>query len=86
MHPVRSARRGVKHIWELIKAKKTGYHAILSFVIQMDGVTEVRPIETHPEFGVAMDAAKKEGVEILFFPCHVEADRLEIIGKANRSA
>lgn len=27
-----------------------------------------------------------KGVEILFFPCHVEADRLEIIGKANRSA
>lgn len=25
--------RGIKHIRELIKAKKTGYHAILAFVI-----------------------------------------------------
>ena len=84
--PDAPTERGVKHIWELIKAKKAGYQAILSFVIQMDGVTEVRPnIETHPEFGVAMDAAKKEGVEILFLPCHVEADRLEIIDKANHS-
>ena len=30
--------RGVKHIRELIKAKKAGYHAILAFVKQMDGV------------------------------------------------
>ncbi|SEG27420.1 sugar fermentation stimulation protein A [Eubacterium ruminantium] len=47
--------RGVKHIHELIKARKAGYHAILAFVIQMDGVTEVRPnIRMHPEFGEAI--------------------------------
>ena len=67
--------RGVKHIHELIKAKKAGYHAILAFVIQMDGVAEVRPnIETHPEFGTAFEKAKKAGVEVLFIPCHVEPD------------
>jgi sugar fermentation stimulation protein A len=72
--------RGVKHIRELIKAKKEGYNAALAFVIQMDGVTEVRAnIDTHPEFGVAMDEAKNAGVEILFLSCHVEPDSLEII-------
>ena len=75
--PDAPTERGVKHIHELIKAKKAGYHAILAFVIQMDGVTEVRPnIETHPEFGKAFEKAKKAGVEVLFIPCHVEPDEI----------
>ena len=53
--------------------------AVLAFVIQMDGVTEVRPnIGTHPEFGEAMEEAKKAGVEVLFFTCHVEPGKLAI--------
>ena len=77
--PDAPTERGVKHIRELIKAKEAGYHAILAFVIQMDGVTEVRPnIETHPGFGVAMDDARKAGVEVLFLTCHVEPGELVI--------
>ena len=54
--------------------------AVLAFVIQMDGVTEVRPnIETHPEFGIALKEAEEAGVEVLFLQCHVEKDLLEII-------
>ncbi len=77
--PDAPTERGVKHIRELIKAKEAGYHAILAFVIQMDGVTEVRPnTETHPEFGTAMEDARAAGVEILFLTCHVEPGTLEI--------
>ena len=77
--PDAPTERGVKHIRELIKAKKAGFNAILAFVIQMDGVMEVRPnIEIHPEFGEAMNDAKMAGVEILFLTCHVEPDKLEI--------
>lgn len=77
--PDAPTERGVKHIRELIKAKKAGFNAILAFVIQMDGVMEVRPnIEIHPEFGEAMKDAKMAGVEILFLTCHVEPDKLEI--------
>ena len=62
--------RGVKHIRELIKAKKDGYNSAIAFVIQMDGVSEVRPYrEMHPEFGEAMDDAKKAGVDVIFFLC-----------------
>ena len=69
----------MKHIRELIRAKNEGYSASLAFVIQMDGVSEVRPnIDTHPEFGIAMNDAQKAGVEILFLKCHVEPDSLEI--------
>ena len=78
--PDAPTKRGVKHIRELIKAKKAGYHAILAFVIQMDGVTEVRPnIGTHLEFGDALDDARKAGVEVLFLTCHVEPDGLTIV-------
>ena len=77
--PDAPTERGVKHIRELIGAGKAGYHAILAFVIQMDGVCEVRPnIATHPEFGVAMDEAREAGVEILFLTCHVEPDEIVI--------
>ena len=72
--------RGVKHLRELAKAVKNGYRTVIAFAIQMDGITEVRPnIQTHPEFGSAMQEATDAGVEILFLPCHVETDQLTII-------
>ncbi len=78
--PDAPTERGVKHIRELIKAKKAGYHAVLCFVIQMDGVSEVKAnVDTHPEFGVALEDAKKAGVEILFLRCHVEPDTLTVV-------
>ena len=77
--PDAPTERGVKHIHELIKAKKEGFEAALAYVIQMDGVTEVRPnTDTHPEFGEAIEEAKKAEVEIIFLPCHVEPDSMEI--------
>lgn len=80
--PDAPTERGVKHIHELIKAKKEGYHAILAFVIQMEGISQVRPnIETHPEFGDAMEEAKVAGVDVCFFQCHVEPDSLRIINQ-----
>lgn len=78
--PDAPTQRGVKHVRELIKAKKAGYHAMLAFVIQMDGVSEVRPnVETHPEFGIALEEARNAGVEIRFLRCHVEPDSLKVI-------
>lgn len=78
--PDAPTERGVKHIRELIKAKEAGYTAILTFVIQMDGVSEVRAnTDTHPEFGTALEDARKAGVTILFLKCHVEPDSLTVI-------
>ena len=79
--PDAPTERGVKHIRELIKAKEAGFNAILAFVIQMDGVTEVRPnIEMHPEFGEAMNDAETAGVEILFLTwrdLHIKMEKPE---------
>ncbi len=80
--PDAPTERGVKHIRELMKAKKEGYRAMLAFVIQMEGVREVRPnAVTQPEFALVMEEAKRVGVEILFFICRVEARELVIIEK-----
>ena len=78
--PDAPTERGVKHLHELAAAVNRGYKAMLAFVIQMDGVSEVRPnIETHAEFGIALDEAKSVGVEVLFLKCHVEPNSLEVI-------
>lgn len=75
--PDAPTERGVKHIRELIKAKKDGYRSILCFVIQMEGIREVRPNrQMDPEFGRAMDEAQKEGVEIQFITCNVREDEV----------
>ena len=72
--------RGVKHLRELARAVKNGYRTVIAFAIQMDGITEVKPnIQTHPEFGTAMQEAAEAGAEILFLPCHVETDQLTVI-------
>ena len=71
--PDAPTERGVKHLHELAKAVRAGYQAVLSFAIQMEGITEVRPnIQTHPEFGAALEEAKAAGVQVLFLPCRVE--------------
>ena len=71
--------RGIKHLHELSKAVDEGYHCMLAFVIQMEGIYEVRAnVETHPAFGVALEEARQAGVEIVFLPCKIEEDSLTI--------
>ena len=71
--------RGIKHLHELCKAVDEGYHCMLAFVIQMEGIHEVRAnAETHPAFGVALEEARQAGVEIVFLPCKIEEDSLTI--------
>lgn len=79
--PDAPTERGVKHLRELIRATQEGYHACIAFVIQMDGVTEVRPnVATHPEFASAWSDAEAAGVEFLMLRCHVEPDEIVIAG------
>ena len=78
--PDAPTERGLKHVNELIKAKSEGYNSIIAFVIQMEGVEEVRGNRTtHPEFADALQKAKESGVEILFLKCKVESDSLNIV-------
>ena len=77
--PDAPTERGIKHLHELSKAVDEGYHCMLAFVIQMEGIYEVRAnAETHPAFGVALEEARQAGVEIVFLPCKIEEDSLKI--------
>ena len=78
--PDAPTERGLKHIKELIKAKEMGYNPIIAFVIQMEGITEVRGNRTtHPQFADALEEARKKGVEILFLQCEISPVEVKII-------
>ena len=78
--PDAPTERGAKHLRELKKAVLEGYNASVAFVIQMDGISEVRPnTETDPDFTEALREAQEAGVKVLFLLCHVEPDSLTIM-------
>lgn len=77
--PDAPTERGVKHLRELTKASKQGYICFVTFVIQMEGIAEVRAnVDTHKEFGVALEAAQEAGVRVLCLGCKVTEDELVV--------
>lgn len=82
MFPDAPTLRGIKHIDELIKAKKNGYQTAVAFVIQMDNIKYFTPNKiTHKDFADALKRAEKAGVEILCLDCIVTKDTLTIKDK-----
>ena len=77
--PDAPTERGAKHLRELRRAASEGYRAVLAFVIQMEGVEEVRPNETtDPAFAQAFKEAREAGVEIWLMTCRVRPEELKI--------
>ena len=77
--PDAPSERAVKHVEELIRAKKEGYDAYVFLVIQMKGVRYFTPnIDTQPEFAQALKKAKAAGVRILAYDCKVTEDSIQI--------
>lgn len=75
--PDAPTERGVKHLNELVQAKRAGYEAAICFVVQMSGVRFFTPNEdTHPEFGAALRAATAAGVEVMAYDCQVTKDTI----------
>ena len=78
--PDAPTERGVKHLQELTQAQQAGVRCGVAFVIQMEGITEVRPnVDTHPAFGEALAQAKAAGVKVFFLLCRVGRDSLDIV-------
>ncbi|MDO4475283.1 MAG: DNA/RNA nuclease SfsA [Lachnospiraceae bacterium] len=73
--PDAPTERGAKHLLELAAAVQEGYHAMLAFVIPMNGVTQVFPFaERDPKFAQAYEDAVRAGVEVKLLPCRVDED------------
>ncbi|MBE6632147.1 MAG: DNA/RNA nuclease SfsA [Ruminococcaceae bacterium] len=77
MFPDAPTERGVKHLRELITAKRSGYEAYVLFIIQMKGIRYFTPnTETHAEFAELLKKANTQGVHILAVDCKVEKDSI----------
>lgn len=78
--PDAPSERAVRHVKELIHAKKQGYHCILAFVIAMPNVSVVRPnMTTHPAFGEVLAEALRNGVDVWYLTCQITPDSICII-------
>lgn len=77
--PDAPSERAVKHLEELIAARKLGYRAGVLFVIQMEGVEYFAPnYTTHRAFAEALVKAHEAGVEIYAFDTMVTPDSMTI--------
>lgn len=75
--PDAPSERAVKHVRELIEAKKAGYETYILFVVQMKDVRYFTPnTDTHPAFAEALQEAKEAGVKILARDCEVTTDSM----------
>ena len=79
LFPDAPSERALKHVKELSDAVKQGYKTYILLVVQMEGVKYFIPNrETQPEFAEALLEARKAGVQILAYDCHVTADAMKI--------
>ena len=79
LFPDAPTERGLKHINELIEAKRKGYSSYILFVIQMKEITEFSPnSETHIEFAKSLKKAEEKGVKIMAMDCDVSPDEIKI--------
>ena len=77
--PDAKTERGVKHINELIEAKKDGYECYILFLIQMNNVLYFTPNnEMHKDLGDALVNAENNGVGVLAYDRLVEFDSITV--------
>ncbi|MFI3209135.1 MAG: A/G-specific adenine glycosylase [Eubacteriales bacterium] len=82
--PDAPSERAVKHVKELVKAKKEGYEAYVFFVIQMKDVRYFTPnVVTHKAFADALVEAREAGVEVLAYACDVTWNSIAIANQVD---
>ncbi len=75
--PDAPSERAVKHVEELMQAKKDGYRVMVIFVVQMKGVKYFAPNQvTQPEFAKCLEKAVLQGVEVYAFDCEVKPQEI----------
>ena len=77
--PDAPSERAVKHVEELIRAKKEGYECYVLFVIQMEGVDYLIPNDlTQPAFGDSLRKARAAGVQVIARDTRVKPEEMVI--------
>jgi sugar fermentation stimulation protein A len=79
MFPDAPTVRGIKHVFEMIKAVENGYKGYIFFLIQMKGVKSFSPnSKTDPNFATALQLAAQKGVILLAYDSLVSEDEIVI--------
>jgi len=77
--PDAPTERGIKHLNELAYSIQEGYEAHVVFIVQMKDIRWFMPAyEIHPEFGMALVAARGSGVEVNAFDCIIAPDSIAV--------
>ncbi len=77
--PDAPSERAVKHLEELMQARREGYRVCVIFVIQMKGVRYFLPNrDTHRVFAETLERARDQGVELYAYDCAVTEESMEI--------
>lgn len=72
MFPDAVTERGMRHVKDLVKAKKEGYRACALFLVQRTDAYSFAPDdETDPKFGKALRTAAAGGVEIYAYKMEI---------------
>lgn len=73
--------RGAKHLMELAEMKRLGCRAVLLFLVQRTGVTEIDVArDLDPKYAEAFDMARAAGVEILAHGCDISPEQITFAG------
>lgn len=79
LFPDAPTERGVKHLKELVEARKQGFEGFIFFIVQMNNCKYFTPNrETHPEFADALSEAKRMGIGVYALSCDVTENSLTI--------
>lgn len=82
LFPDAPTSRGVKHLNELIEARKEGYECYVVFIVQMEGVSYFTPnSKMHKEFSDTLLLCKERGVNIIAVDSVVLKDEIYIKNK-----
>lgn len=71
--------RGAKHLSELAKMVEKGHRAVLLFLVQRTGATQIDVArDLDPKYGMAFDQARRAGVEFLAYGCELSPQSIEL--------
>jgi sugar fermentation stimulation protein A len=82
MFPDAKTERGIRHVMELLKAKKEGYRACILFIIQRTDAHSFSPADdVDKEFGEALRQASNGGVEVYAYSSEFVGDKIILRGR-----
>ena len=82
--PDAPSERAIKHINELIEAKKEGYEVYILFVIQLKNIKHFEPNKkTHYAFYEALKNAENNNIPILAYDCFIDIDEILLKDKVS---